>query len=186
VPVLSYTTIVSLDGYVADPEGRFDWAAPDEQVHTYVNDLQRSVATYLYGRRMYDVMTYWENALGVPARPDVEQDFARIWQSADKVVYSATLNEPSSARTRIVRSFDDDAVRRLKADAVGDLGIGGPALAALALKAGLVDELQVFLAPVVVGAGNHYLPAGVRLDLELLHERRFDSGFVHQRYRVLR
>jgi dihydrofolate reductase len=185
MPILSYTALVSLDGYHADAEGRFDWAAPDEQVHAFVNDLVRPVVTYLYGRRMYDVMAYWETVPVTSEQPDVGADFARIWQAADKVVYSRTLAEPVTAHTRIERAFDADAVRRLKAGAAGDLSVGGPALAASAIRAGLVDEVNLFVAPVVVGAGDHFLPGGIRLDLELLDERRFRSGFVYLRYRIL-
>jgi len=175
---LIYSAITSLDGYVADEDGNFDWAAPDEEVHSFVNDLERSVGTYLYGRRMYDVMAYWESANTVADQPPVVRDFAEIWQAADKIVYSKTLETASSKRTRIEREFDPEAVRQLKATAGRDITVGGPELAAQAIKAGLVDELHFFLAPVLVGGGKHSLPEGVRVELELLDERRFANGVV--------
>jgi dihydrofolate reductase len=176
---LIYAALASLDGYVADEDGRFDWAAPDEQVHAVVNDLVRPARTHLYGRRMYEVLVVWETMEdGSP----VIRDFAQIWRGADKVVYSRTLDEVSSARTRIEREFDPEAVRRIKAD--HDLTVGGPELAAQAIRAGLVDEYHLFLSPVVVGGGNPALPAGVRVDLELLSERRFGNGVVHLHYRA--
>jgi dihydrofolate reductase len=181
---LIYSAIASLDGYVADENGKFDWAAPDAEVHTFVNDLERPVGTYLYGRRMYEVMAYWETAHTVADQTPIARDFAEIWRAADKVVYSRTLDEVSSARTRIERAFDPQAIRKLKASADRDLGIGGPELAAQALEAGLVDELQLFLAPVVVGGGNRALPDNVRVKLELLDERRFGNGMVFLRYRA--
>jgi dihydrofolate reductase len=178
---LIYSAIASLDGYVEDESGRFDWARPDEEVHAFVNDLERPVGTYLYGRRMYETMAYWETAAGDSA---TTRDFAEIWRAADKVVYSRTLAEASTPRTRIEPEFDPEAVQRLKTAAARDLGIGGAGLAAEALRAGLVDELHLLLAPVVVGGGKRALPDGVRIDLELLDERRFASGFVFLRYRV--
>ncbi|MBA2533393.1 MAG: dihydrofolate reductase family protein [Rubrobacter sp.] len=181
---LIYSTITSLDGYVADEEGNFDWAAPDEEVHTFVNDLERKVGTYLYGRRMYEVMSYWETAHAVTNRPPVEQDYAEIWRSADKIVYSRTLHTVSSSRTRIERDFDAEAVRRAKAQARRDISVGGPDLAAQALRAGLVDECRLFLTPIVVGSGKRALPDDVRLELELLDERRFASGVVYLHYRT--
>jgi dihydrofolate reductase len=181
---LIYSAITSLDGCVADEDGNFDWAAPDEEVHTFVNDLERRVGTYLYGRRMYEVMVYWETALGVPEQPPFIRDFAKIWQAADKIVYSKTLEAVSSAKTRIERDFDPEAVRQMKATAVRDISVGGPNLAAQAIKAGLVDELHLFIVPVVVGRGKKSLPDDVRLSLELLGERRFDSGVVHLHYRI--
>ena len=182
---LIYTAISSLDGYVEDRQGKFDWAAPDEEVHQFVNDLERTAGTYLYGRRMYETMVFWETAHTLADEPPVMQDFARLWQAADKVVYSRTLQTVSSARTRIERAFDPEAVRRLKASAVRDLGVGGPELAAQAFRAGLVDECRLFLTPVIVGGGKRSLPDDVRLRLELLDERRFGSGVVHVRYRVV-
>ena len=179
---LIYSTITSLDGYVADKDGNFDWAAPDKEVHAFVNDLERAVSTYLYGRRMYEVMRYWETALAVTDRPPVEHDYAQIWRAADKVVYSRTLETVSSARTRIERDFDPEAIRRMKTQAERDIGVGGPDLAAQAFKAGLVDECHLFVAPIVVGGGKRLLPANVRLELELLDERRFEGGVVCLHY----
>jgi dihydrofolate reductase len=180
---LIYAAIASLDGYVADENGNFDWAEPDEEMHRFVNDLERQVGTHLYGRRMYEVMRFWETAGGADQRP-VSRDYAEIWRAADKIVYSKTLESASSARTRIERDFEPDAVRRLKAAADRDLSVGGPGLAGQALAAGLVDECHFFLAPAVVGGGTRSLPDGLRLDLELLDERRFGSGFVYLRYRT--
>jgi len=182
---LIYSAIASLDGYVADEDGNFDWAAPDEEVHSFVNELERPVGTYLYGRRMYEVMVYWETADTLADQsPPPERDFAEIWQAADKIVYSKTLEQAASARTRIERAFDPEAVRRLKTSAERDLSVGGPDLAAQAIQAGLVDELHLFVTPIIVGGGNPWLPDGVRVKLELLDERRFDSGVVYLRYRT--
>ncbi len=182
---LIYSAITSLDGCVEDGQGRFDWAEPDEEVHSFVNDLERPVGTYLYGRRMYETMLSWETAPTGADQSSVVRDFTEIWQAADKIVYSRTLDSASSARTRVERAFDLEAVRRLKTDASSDLTIGGAGLAAQALAAGLVDELQVFMVPVVVGGGKRWLPAGVCLDLELLDTRRFRSGVVYCTYRLL-
>jgi dihydrofolate reductase len=179
---LIYSAITSLDGYNADQDGNFDWAAPDEEVHTFVNDLERPVRTYLYGRRMYEVMAGWETDPALATQSPVMREFAEIWQAADKVVYSTTLATPSTARTRIERAFDPEAVRRMKVAADADLSVGGPDLAAQAFRAGLVDELHLFLAPAVVGGGNQALPDKVRLGLELLDERRFGNGMVYLRY----
>jgi dihydrofolate reductase len=181
---LIYSAIASLDGYVADEDGNFDWAAPDEEVHRFVNDLERPVGTYLMGRRMYQVMASWETAHTVPDQPPHMLEFAEIWQAADKVVYSRTLETPSTARTRIERDFDPRAVRELKAAAGADLTVGGPELAAQALGAGLVDECQLFLSPVVVGGGNRAFPDAVRLALELVDERRFGNGVIYLHYRT--
>ena len=181
---LIYSAITSLDGYVADEDGRFDWAAPDEEVHRVVNDLERPIGAYLYGRRMYEVMVFWETAHTLADQPPYVQDFAEIWRAADKIVYSKTLETVSSARTRIEPVFDPEAVRQLKATAARDITVGGPTLAARALEAGLVDELHLFLSPVVVGGGKRSLPDNVHLKLELLDERRFGNGAVHLRYRV--
>jgi dihydrofolate reductase len=180
---LIYMAITSLDGYVADEHGSFDWAAPSDEVHAVVNDLLRPVGTHLYGRRMYDVLVVWEHADEFADQQPVIRDFAAIWQSADKVVYSRTLAEPASARTRIERSFDVTAVRQLKDTAARDLSIGGPELAAQAIMAGLVDECHLFLNPVTVGGGTPALPEHARWDLELLDERRFANGVVHLHYR---
>jgi len=184
VAKLIYSAIASLDGYVADEHGNFDWAAPDEEVHSFLNDLERPVGTYLYGRRMYEVMAYWETADTAADQPPVIRDFAEIWQAADKIVFSRTLEQASSSRTRIERDFDPEAVRQLKASAERDLTVGGPELAAQAIEAGLVDEFQLFFTPVVVGGGKQALPDGVRLRLELLDERRFGNGVVYLRYRI--
>jgi dihydrofolate reductase len=174
---LIFSAIASLDGYVADESGRWDWSVPDADVHAAVNDLLRPVGTHLYGRRMYEVMVAWETM----DDPDpVMRDFAQIWRAADKIVYSSTLQEVGSARTRIERAFDPEAVRALKGR--GDLSIAGPTLAAEAMRAGLVDECQLFLSPVVVGGGTRALPEGVRWDLELRDERRFANGVVLLRY----
>jgi dihydrofolate reductase len=178
-----YSAIASLDGYVADEDGNFDWAEPDEEVHTFVNDLGRPVGTYLYGRRMYEVMVAWE-ALTLVDQPPVMRDFAEIWRAAYKVVYSRTLQAVSSARTRIERDFDAERVREMKAAGGRDLTVGGPDLAAQAFRAGLVDECHLFLAPIVVGGGKQSLPNDVRLELQLLDERRFGSGMVYLRYRT--
>jgi dihydrofolate reductase len=179
---LIYSAITSLDGYVADTEGRFDWSAPDDEVHAFVNDLERTVGTYLYGRRMYEVMSAW-GTLPLAGQPPFMRDYAEVWRAADKVVYSRTLEDVASARTRIERDFDPEAVRRMKASAGADLSVGGPHLAAQALQAGLVDECHLFLNPVVVGGGNPALPDNLRLELELLDERRFANGVVYLRYR---
>ncbi len=181
---LIYAAIASLDGYVADEDGNFDWSAPDEEVHRFVNDLERQVGTHLYGRRMYEVMSYWETADTGPDQPAVIRDYAEIWQGADKIVYSKTLETARSARTRIEREFDPDTVRELKASAGHDLSVGGPDLAAQAIKAGLVDEYHVFVVPYVVGGGTRFLPDNARLELELLDERRFRNGVVHLHYRT--
>ena len=183
---LIYSAITSLDGYVADEDGNFDWAAPDEEVHSFVNDLERPVGTYLYGRRMYEVMVYWETAHTLADQPLLIQDFAEIWQAADKIVYSKTLETVSSARTRVERDFDPEPVRQMKESAGRDISVGGPDLAAQAIKAGLVDEFHLFLTPIVVGGGQQSLPDNVRLKLELLSERRFDHGVVHLHYRTRR
>jgi dihydrofolate reductase len=180
---LMYSSIASLDGYVADQDGNFDWAEPDEEVHSFVNDLQRSVGTYLYGRRMYEVMVAWET-MSLADQPPFIGDFAGIWQAADKIVFSRTLETVSSARTRIERDFDPEVVRQIKAAAGRDITVGGPDLAAQAFKAGLVDECQLFVAPIVVGGGKQSLPDDVRLKLELLDERRFGNGMVHLCYRT--
>jgi dihydrofolate reductase len=181
---LVYSVITSLDGYISDRDGNFDWAAPDAEVHAFVNDLERPIGTYLYGRRMYDTMVYWESAPTSADAHEVERDYASVWQAADKIVYSSTLPEVSSARTRIERTFDPDTVRRLKESNDADLSIGGPDLAAQALGAGLVDEFQIFLHPVVVGGGHPALPDDLGLRLTLLDERRFGSGVVYLRYQI--
>jgi dihydrofolate reductase len=180
---LIYSVISSLDGYFEDKGGNFDWAAPDDEVHAFVNDLERPVGTYLFGRRMYETMVFWEHPPELAGRPRVVQDFASIWEAAEKVVYSTTLQGVASVRTRLERSFDPEAVRQLKAVADRDLTVGGAELAARAIEAGLVDEYHLFVVPVVVGGGKRSLPDDVRLDLELLDERRFGNGTVYLRDR---
>ncbi|HYZ28308.1 MAG TPA: dihydrofolate reductase family protein [Thermoleophilaceae bacterium] len=180
---LVYSAIASLDGYIEDAQGKFDWAAPDEELHRFVNDLERSVGTYLYGRRMYETMVYWETMDPAEHPPHVA-DYAQIWRAADKVVYSATLQSAASARTRIEREFDADAVRRLKESDSRELSVGGAELAGHAMRAGLVDELHLFLHPIVVGGGKRALPDDVTVKLELAGERRFASGVVHVHYRT--
>ncbi len=178
---LIYSAIASLDGYVADEHGRWDWSMPDREVHAFVNKAMRPLGTHLYGRRMYEVLVAWETM----DDPDpLMRDFAEIWRAADKIVYSSTLEAVSSARTRLERAFDPDAVRELKRSAEQDLTIGGPHLAAHAFAAGLVDRVDLFLSPVIVGGGTRALPDGVRLDLELVDERRFANGVVHLQYRA--
>lgn len=174
---LIYAAIASLDGYVADEDGNFDWAAPDEEVHAAVNELERPVGTHLYGRRMYETMVAWET-MDLAGEPPVMRDFAEIWRAADKVVYSKALATASSARTRIERDFVPEAIGRMKAAAERDISIGGPDLAGQAFEAGLVDECHLLIAPVLVGGGKRSLPHGVHLKLELLGSRRFDSGMV--------
>jgi dihydrofolate reductase len=180
---LIYSAITSLDGYVADADGRFDWSVPDEEVHAAVNDLMRPVGTQLYGRRLYEVMAAWETLDGGSA---AMRDFAAIWRDSDKVVHSTTLQAVSSARTRIERAFDPAAVAALKVSADRDLLVGGPELAGQALAAGLVDELHLFVSPVAVGGGTRALPSGLRIDLDLLGTRRFASGVVQGSYTVRR
>jgi len=181
---LIYSAITSVDGFVSDAEGSFDWAFPGAEVHAYINELERPIGTYLYGRRMYETMVFWEDAVDVDEHPSPMAEYAQIWRAADKVVYSATLLDVSSRRTRIERSFDAADVVRLKSTLEGDLSIGGPELASHALAAGLVDEMHLFVAPVVVGSGRHYLPGANRLDLELRSARTFDNGMVHQHYAI--
>lgn len=181
---LVYLVISSLDGYIADEEGNFDWAVPDDEVHTFVNDLIRPVGTYLYGRKMYDVMAAWETMDSMPDQPPVITDFARIWQAADKVVYSRSLESPATARTRIERGFDPEVVRQMKATATRDMAVGGPGLAAHAIAAGLVDEFDLILAPVIVGGGTRALPDHVHAALEVVDERRFGNGMVYLSYRT--
>jgi dihydrofolate reductase len=183
---LIYAAIASLDGYVEDAEGRFDWSAPDEEVHTFVNDLERPIGTYLYGRRMYETMVFWETAGDEPDEPAVFSDYARLWRAAEKIVYSGTLEAATSAKTRIEREFDRDAVDRLKQSSPTDISIGGAELAGQAISAGLVDECHLFLCPILVGGGKRALPDNVLVQLELLDERRFGNGVVHLHYRLAR
>jgi dihydrofolate reductase len=184
---LIYYAISSLDGYIEDADGKFAWAEPDEEVHAFVNDLVRPVGTYLLGRRMYETLVFWERPPDLAAEPPVVRDFSEIWLGADKIVYSKTLQTASSARTRIEREFDPEAVRRLKAEADRDLSIGGPELAAQAIDAGLVDEYHLFLVPVIVGGGKNSLPdRSVHVKLELQDERRFRNGTMYLSYRARR
>ena len=181
---LIYSAIASLDGYVEDEEGNFDWAAPDDEVHAFVNGLERPIGTYLYGRRMYETMAFWETVPISGDQPAVTRDFAKIWQAAEKIVYSRTLQTVSSARTRIERDLDPDAIRQLKKNSQADITIGGAELAGQATAEGLVDECHLLLGPIIVGRGKRALPGNVRVQLELLDERRFRSGVVHLHYRV--
>ena len=180
--MLIYAMIASLDGYVEDGSGRFDWAAPDEEVHAFVNELERPIGTYLYGRRMYETMVAWET---MDDEHPVMRDFAELWRAAEKIVYSRSLESASSARTRVEHDFDAGAVRRLKEAAQADIGIGGPELAGQAIAAGLVDECHLIVVPVLVGGGKRAFPAGVRVELELLDERSFAGGAVYLRYKLL-
>jgi len=180
---LIYSAICSLDGYVADEDDNFDWAFPGEQVHAFINDLQRPIGTHLYGHRLYEVMAAWETMHTQPDQNATALDFAATWQAADKIVYSTTLEAVSTANTRLERQFDAESIRALKATTERDISLGGPNLAAHALAAGLVDEVSLFLVPVIVGGGNPALPAGLRLPLELIEEQRFENGFVYLRYR---
>lgn len=178
---LIYSAIASLDGYVEDKDGGFEWAAPDAEVHGFVNDLERPIGTYLYGRRMYETMAPWET---MSSDDPVSRDFTRIWRAAEKIVYSRTLRTPSSARTRIERDFDPSAVKRLKESADRDITVGGPELAATAIAAGLVDDCHLFLVPILVGGGRRALPDDVRVRLTLVDEHRFRSGVVHLHYAI--
>jgi dihydrofolate reductase len=181
--MLIYSAIASADGYVEDAAGGFGWAAPDDELLGFVNDLERPVGTYLYGRRMYETMLSWETAHTVPGQPPLVREFTSIWQAADKIVFSTTLQSVLTARTRVERSFDPGAIRQLKSGTGHDMTIGGAGLAGQAIKAGLVDELQLLLVPVIVGGGRPALPSGVYSELELLDTRRFTSGAVYLRYR---
>jgi len=181
---LIYSAIASLDGYVEDAQGTFDWAAPDTEVHAFVNDLERPIGTYLFGRRMYETMVFWETAGTGDDQSAVIRDFAKIWRAAEKIVYSRTLQTRASARTRIEHDFDPGAINRLKESSERDITIGGAALAGEAIAAGLVDECHLFLTPIVVGGGKRALPDNVRVQLELLAERSFRSGVVHLHYAV--
>jgi len=179
---LIYSVIMSLDGYVADADGSFDWAAPDETVHGFVNELERPIGTYLYGRRMYETMVFWETAHQAGDQPSVVEDYARIWQAADKIVYSRSLAEANSVRTRIEREFDPERVRAMKALSDKDISIGGPRLAAQAILAGLVDECGLVIVPIIVGGGTRALPDRAHMPLELVDQRRFANGMVYLKY----
>ncbi len=179
---LIYSMATSLDGYVSDADGNFGWGTPEREVHEFVNERFRSVGTYLYGRRMYETMVYWETAHTEPDQDPFILEYARVWQGTDKIVYSSTLNHVSSQRTRIERTFDPETVREMKAGSDHDLTVDGPHLAAQVMRAGLVDEYQLFIGPAIVGGGNRFFPDGVRVDLELLEQRRFGNGVVYLRY----
>ncbi|HYI45008.1 MAG TPA: dihydrofolate reductase family protein [Actinomycetota bacterium] len=181
---LIYLSITSLDGYIEDKDGKFDWSAPDEEVHSFANQLTKPIGTHLYGRRMYEVMVYWETAQTLPDSSPVENEYAKIWQNSDKIVYSTTLASVSSERTRLEREFDPEAVRQMKEQLDKDISVSGPELAAQAIRAGLVDDYQVLLNPVIVGGGKAALPGDVRLDLELVDEHRFGNGVVFLHYRT--
>ncbi|MQA98319.1 MAG: deaminase [Streptosporangiales bacterium] len=183
--LLKYTAIMSLDGYIEDEGGKFDWAVPDAEVHAYVNEQERPIGTFLYGRRMYEAMSGWETDQSLAEQGPLMREFAELWQAAEKVVYSSTLEKVSTARTRIERHFNPEAVRRMKEEAPSDLTVSGPELAFHAFKSGLVDECDLYLTPIVVGGGKSALPSQVRVPLELLGERRFRNGMVHLHYRVI-
>ena len=184
VAKLIYSAITSLDGYVEDDEGNFDWAAPDEEVHAFINDLERPIGTHLYGRRMYETLAGWETEEFLGVRQPVAVEFASIWRAADKIVFSRTLEAASSARTTIVRALEPDLIRAMKASADSELSVGGPELAAQAFSAGLVDECHLFVNPIIVGGGKRALPSHVRTRLDLLDEHRFRNGVVHLHHRV--
>jgi dihydrofolate reductase len=184
VAKLIYSSIASLDGFVADEDGVFDWAAPDDEVHAFVNEIERPIGTYLYGRRMYEVMAAWQTVPATADQPAVSRDFAQIWQAAQKLVFSRTLGTVSTARTRLERELVPDAIRELKARSDRDLSVGGPGLASSAFAAGLIDECHLFVTPIIVGGGTRSLPAGVRVGLELVDEHRFRGGVVHLHYRA--
>jgi len=181
---LIYAAHTSLDGYVADETGNFDWLKPDDEMQAFINNRERQKGTYLFGRKLYETMSVWERPDTLPPLTPVTLEYAPIWQAAEKIVYSTTLQTVSTARTRLERKFDADVVRKLKAGATRDIGVGGPALAVHAIRAGLVDEYQLLIAPVIVGSGNRYLPGNVPMKLDLVDERRFDNGTVHLRYRA--
>jgi dihydrofolate reductase len=181
---LIYSAISSLDGYIEDMEGKFDWAAPDEEVHRFINDLERAAGTYLLGRRMYETMKVWETDPNLAANSPLTRDFAELWQAANKIVYSRTLGTVSTHKTQLERTFDPEAIRKLKESVEQDITIGGPELAAHAFRAGLIDECQLFLTPIIVGGGKQSLPDNVRIELKLLEERRFGNGIVFLRYRT--
>jgi len=183
---LIYSAISSLDGYIEDPDGRFEWAMPDEEVHSFINNLERAAGTYLYGRRMYETMRVWETDPNLAAQSPLMRDFAEMWQAANKIVYSKTLAAVSTRKTQIERNFDPEAIRQLKEAAEHDISIGGPDVAAHAFRSELIDECHLFLTPIVVGGGKQSLPNNVRFELELLEERRFGNGMVFLRYRVRR
>lgn len=179
---LIYAPMGSLDGYIEDEHGRFEWAAPDDEVMAFVNDLVRPVGIHLYGRRMYETMVYWETADGGSDQPALTREWAGIWRAAEKVVYSRTLQTVSSAKTRIERDLNPDAIRQMKETSAADIVIGGAELAGQAIAAGLIDELHFVLVPTIIGGGKRALPGKVRTELELVDERRFRNGAVHLHY----
>jgi len=181
---LIYDASTSLDGYVADEHGNFDWAELDAEVFAFINNRERQIGTYLFGRKMYETMAVWETPEVIPHLPAAALEFVPIWQAADKIVYSRTLQTVSTPKTRLERNFDAEVVREIKAGATRDIAVGGPTLAAHAIRAGLVDEYHLLIAPIIAGGGNPYLPDNVRVKLELLDERRFNNGLVHVRYRA--
>jgi dihydrofolate reductase len=181
---LIYDAFTSLDGYVADETGNFDWAELDDEVYAFINSRERRIGTYLFGRKMYETMAVWETPEVIPHLTPAALEYAPIWQAAEKIVYSTTLQRVTTARTRLERRFEADVVRELKAGATRDVAVGGPTLAAHAIRAGLVDEYHLLIAPIIAGSGNPYLPGKVRVKLELFDERRFDNGLVHVRYRA--
>jgi dihydrofolate reductase len=181
---LIYDACTSLDGYVADEAGNFDWAELGDEVHAFINRRERQIGTYLFGRKMYETMAVWETPDVLAHLTPTALEYAPIWQAAEKIVYSTTLQGVTTAKTRLERRFEADAVRQLKAGASRDVAVGGPTLAAHAIRAGLVDEYHLLIAPIIAGGGTPYLPGKVSLQLELLDERRFDNGLVHVRYRA--
>ncbi|GAA0486764.1 deaminase [Paractinoplanes deccanensis] len=181
---LIYSMITSVDGYVCDEDGNFGWGVPDEESHRFIGERSKSVGTYLMGRRMYEVMSYWETAHELAGEPAVVHEFARVWQAADKVVYSTTLTGVTTGRTRLERTFEPEAVRKLKESDDRDITIEGPTLAAQAVKAGLVDEYQLIVAPALAGGGTPFFPQGVRAELELIEDRSFPNGMAFLRYAV--
>ena len=182
---LIYAANISLDGYIEDKRGNIEWTISDDETYAFWTDFQRPIGTYLYGRRMYESMVYWETANASGEQPEIKREFAQIWRAAEKIVYSRTLQAVSSAKTRIEREFDPDAIRRLKESSGADITIGGPDLAGRAMSAGLIDECHLLLNPIVLGGGKLALPDNLRMRLELLSERRFRSGVVHLHYRVI-
>ena len=181
---LIYSAISSLDGYIEDPDGKFEWAMPDEEVHRFINNLERAAGTYLLGRRMYETMRVWETDPSLAADSPITRDYAEIWQAANKIVYSRTLGTVSTRKTQLERTFDPESIRQLKEAVEEDILIGGPGLAAHAFRAGLIDECQLFLTPIIVGGGKPSLPDNVRIELELMEERRFGNATVFLRYRT--
>ena len=181
---LIYVSNVSLDGYIEDAEGNFDWTAPSDEYFAFITDVVRPVGTYLYGRRLYQTMAVWETVPALATQSELMGDFANVWQAAEKVVYSTTLDVVPTAKTKLEHLFDPDAVRAMKASATSDLIVGGAELGAHAFRAGLVDECHLFIVPVIVGGGKPSLPTDMRVELELLDERRFASGAIYLRYRI--